>query len=41
MIGVALLNVLLIVVDDLRPQFGAYGVPYMHTPNVDKLASEV
>jgi arylsulfatase A-like enzyme len=40
MIGVALLNVLLIVVDDLRPQFGAYGVPYMHTPNVDKLASE-
>ena len=34
-------NVLMIVVDDLRPQFGAYGVPYMHTPNVDRLASEV
>eukprot|EP00037_Helgoeca_nana_P016160 m.151928 g.151928 ORF g.151928 m.151928 type:complete len:163 (-) comp23370_c0_seq1:1727-2215(-) len=33
-------NILLIVVDDLRPQIGAYGEKYMHTPHMDKLASE-
>ena len=32
-------NVLYIVVDDLRPQFGAYGQGYMHTPNIDSLAN--
>ena len=32
-------NVLLIMVDDLRPQLGAYGKKYMYTPNIDKLAS--
>ena len=32
-------NVLYIVVDDLRPQFGAYGQGYMHTPNIDTLAN--
>eukprot|EP00038_Savillea_parva_P029283 m.70026 g.70026 ORF g.70026 m.70026 type:complete len:545 (+) comp8620_c0_seq1:44-1678(+) len=33
-------NILLIVVDDLRPQTKAYGEDYMYTPNMDKLAHE-
>ena len=33
-------NVLLIIVDDLRPQLGAYGHDIMHTPNIDRLAEE-
>ena len=33
-------NVLFIAVDDLRPQLGSYGYDYMHTPNIDRLASE-
>ena len=33
-------NVLLIIVDDLRPQLGAYGFDAMHTPNIDRLATE-
>ena len=33
-------NVLLIIVDDLRPQLGAYGFDVMHTPNIDRLANE-
>ena len=33
-------NVLLIIVDDLRPQLGAYGFDVMHTPNIDRLAEE-
>ena len=33
-------NILLIVVDDLRPQMKTYGVPWMHTPNFDKLAEQ-
>ncbi len=32
-------NVLLIVVDDLRPLLGCYGYPEMHTPNIDALAA--
>jgi len=32
-------NVLLIVVDDLRPEVGAYGIGHVKTPNIDKLAS--
>ncbi|GEM_PF-234497 len=33
------MNVLLIAVDDLRPEIGAYGVPHIHTPELDKLAA--
>lgn len=33
-------NVLLICIDDMRPQLGAYGDTIMVTPNLDKLASE-
>ena len=33
-------NVLLIVVDDLRPQIGAYGQTQMISPNMDRLASQ-
>eukprot|EP00928_Gymnodinium_smaydae_P079215 TRINITY_DN63200_c0_g1_i1.p1 TRINITY_DN63200_c0_g1~~TRINITY_DN63200_c0_g1_i1.p1 ORF type:complete len:665 (-),score=36.78 TRINITY_DN63200_c0_g1_i1:242-2152(-) len=32
-------NVLLIVVDDLRPSLGAYNDTFAHTPNIDNLAS--
>ncbi len=32
-------NVLLICVDDLRPELGCYGVSYVETPNIDRLAS--
>ena len=31
---------LLIIVDDLRPQLGAYGFDIMRTPNIDRLAAE-
>ena len=33
------MNVLFIIVDDLRPELGCYGVNYIQTPNIDKLAS--
>ena len=34
-------NVLFLVSDDMRPQLNvAYGQKFMHTPNLDKLASE-
>ena len=32
-------NVLFIAIDDLRPQLGCYNLPYMHTPNLDRLAA--
>jgi iduronate 2-sulfatase len=32
------LNVLMIAVDDLRPEAGCYGVPLIRTPNIDALA---
>lgn len=32
-------NVLFLAVDDLRPEFGAYGKGYVKTPNIDKLAA--
>ncbi|MFM8219836.1 MAG: sulfatase-like hydrolase/transferase, partial [Planctomycetaceae bacterium] len=31
-------NVLFIAVDDLRPEFGAYGAPHVHSPHLDRLA---
>jgi len=34
------LNVLLICVDDLRPELKCFGVDYIHSPNIDKLASQ-
>lgn len=33
-------NILFIAVDDLRPQLGCYSVKSMHTPNIDRLASQ-
>ena len=33
-------NVLFIAVDDLRPEFGAYGSKYIHSPNLDRLAKQ-
>jgi iduronate 2-sulfatase len=32
-------NVLLILVDDLKPSFGAYGERWVHSPNLDRLAA--
>ena len=32
-------NVLFIIVDDLRPMLGCYGISQMHTPNIDRLAN--
>ena len=32
-------NVLLICVDDLRPELGCFGVSYVHSPNIDALAA--
>jgi len=33
-------NVVLICIDDLRPELGCYGVDYVETPNIDRLAAE-
>ncbi len=33
-------NVLLICVDDLRPELKSFGVDYIHSPNIDKLAAQ-
>lgn len=33
-------NVLLICVDDLRPQLASYGYTFMHTPHMDRLAKQ-
>ena len=32
-------NVLFIVVDDLKPLLGCYGTPWIHSPNIDRLAA--
>lgn len=32
-------NVLFIASDDLRPMLACYGVPFIHTPNLDRLAA--
>ena len=33
-------NVLLICVDDLRPELACFGVSYIHSPNIDRLAAK-
>ncbi|HSH09978.1 MAG TPA: sulfatase [Oceanipulchritudo sp.] len=33
-------NVLLICIDDLRPEIHSFGADYIHSPNMDKLAAE-
>ena len=33
-------NILLICVDDLRPELGCYGVDYIESPNIDALAAD-
>ncbi len=33
-------NILFVIVDDLRPLLGAYGVPDAVTPNIDRLAAD-
>jgi iduronate 2-sulfatase len=33
-------NVLLICVDDLRPELKSFGADYIHSPNIDSLAAE-
>jgi arylsulfatase A-like enzyme len=33
-------NILFIAVDDLRPELGCFGETHMHTPNIDRLASQ-
>lgn len=34
------LNVLMIAIDDMRPELGCYGVDHIISPNIDRLASE-
>ena len=31
-------NVLLICIDDLRPELASFGAEYIHSPNIDRLA---
>ncbi len=33
-------NILLLCVDDLRPELNCFDVPYVHSPNIDRLAAE-
>jgi len=33
-------NILFISIDDLRPELNGYGVDYIHSPNIDQLASK-
>jgi len=33
-------NILLITIDDLRPELGCYGTDYIHSPHIDRIASE-
>ncbi|MDA7891896.1 hypothetical protein N9B14_04925 [Akkermansiaceae bacterium] len=32
-------NVLLICIDDLRPELKSFGADYIHSPNIDALAA--
>ena len=34
------MNVLFVIIDDLRPSLGCYGDPYAITPSIDSLAAE-
>ncbi len=34
------LNVLMIAIDDLRPEVGCYGASYVHSPHIDRLARD-
>jgi len=38
--GADTLNILFIAIDDLRPELGCYGQDYIHSPNMDRIASE-
>ena len=33
-------NILMIIVDDLRPQLGCYGATETLSPNIDRIANE-
>ena len=33
-------NILMIAVDDLRPQLGCYGLTQVKSPNIDRLAAQ-
>lgn len=33
-------NVLLLCIDDLRPELACFGVGYIHSPHIDSLAEE-
>ena len=32
-------NILLLCIDDLRPELASFGATYIHSPNIDKLAA--
>ena len=32
-------NVIHVIIDDLRPELGCYGLPHRHTPVIDKIAA--
>lgn len=34
------MNVLMLIVDDLRPELNCYGAAYMKTPNIDRIAED-
>jgi iduronate 2-sulfatase len=33
-------NVLLICIDDLRPELKCFGADYIHSPNIDRIAAQ-
>lgn len=40
LVGKERLNVLMIAVDDMRPELGCYGAAHVKSPNIDRLAGE-